>query len=172
VAAGWGSTAPRWIGPIQALLVQQEAVMAASSASHSPDGRQRHILAVNNDQMVLGLFRDLLDDAGYQVTTQTYLDKDLEQLAQLAPDLIILDYMWAEEDNGWAYLQLLRMDPRTVQIPIVLCTGAIREVEALAAHLEDMGVQVVLKPFNIDRLLDVIADALALAAEAEPAPEA
>jgi hypothetical protein len=28
-----------------------------------------------------------------------------------------------------------------------------------------MGVRVVRKPFNIDRLLDVIADALALAAE-------
>jgi CheY-like chemotaxis protein len=137
--------------------------------TRSPDGRQRRILAINNDAMVLGLFRDLLEDAGYQVTTQTYLAKDLEQLAQLAPDLIILDYMWAEEDNGWAYLQLLRMDRRSAAIPIVLCTGAIREVEALAAHLEDLGVQVVRKPFNIDRLLDVIA--AALSAEAEPAPE-
>jgi CheY-like chemotaxis protein len=170
VAASWGATAPRWIGPIQALLVHQEAVMAASSASHCLDGRQRHILAVNNDQMVLGLFRDLLEDAGYQVTTQTYLAKDLGQLAQLAPDLIILDYMWPGDDNGWAYLQLLRMRPATAQIPIVLCTGAIREVEALADHLAEMGVQVVLKPFNIDRLLDVIADALASAAE--PAAEA
>jgi CheY-like chemotaxis protein len=121
VAACCGATAPRWIGPIQALLVQQKAVMAASSASRSPDGRQRHILAVNNDQMILGLLRDLLADAGYRVTTQTYLDKDFDALTVAAPDLIILDYMWPDDDNGWAYLQLLRMDGRGAAIPVVLC---------------------------------------------------
>jgi CheY-like chemotaxis protein len=139
------------------------------SPTRSPDGRRRHIVAINNDAMVLGLFRDLLEDEGYRVTTQTYLDKDLAALAQLAPDLIILDYMWAEEDNGWSYLQMLRMNPSTATIPIVLCTGAVREVEALASHLDDMAVQVVLKPFNIDRLVDVIA--AALSSEAAPAAE-
>ncbi|HET7091823.1 MAG TPA: response regulator [Thermomicrobiales bacterium] len=130
------------------------------SPARSPDGHQRRILAINNDAMVLGLFRDLLEDEGYRVTTQTYIDKDLGALAQAAPDLVILDYMWAEEDNGWSYLQMLRMDPGTAAIPIVLCTGAVREVEALASHLQDMGVRVVLKPFNIDQLIDVIAEAL------------
>jgi CheY-like chemotaxis protein len=59
-----------------------------------------HILAINNDQAVLALFRDLLEGEGYQVTTQAYADKELAEVEQLAPDLIILDYMWADEDNG------------------------------------------------------------------------
>ena len=140
------------------------------SGSIRCDGRPSHILTINNDAMVLGLLRDLLADAGYQVTTQTYLDKDLAHLATLAPDLIILDYMWPDDDQGWSYLQVLRMDRRTATIPIVLCAGEIREVDALAGHFAEMGIQVVLKPFNIDRLLDVIA--AMLAAEAEPAAEA
>ena len=127
----------------------------------SLDGRRTHVLAINNDQAVLALYRDLLEDEGYRVSTQTYFDKDLAAITEMRPDLIVLDYMWANEDASWTLLQMLRMDPGTAGIPIVLCTGAAREVEALQAHLADMGVQVVLKPFNIDKLVAVVAEALA-----------
>lgn len=129
----------------------------------TPDGRPPappHILAINNDAAVLGLFRDLLEEEGYTVTTQAYLDKNLLAIARLAPDLIILDYMWSEEDAGWSMLQMLQMNPATSQIPIILCTGAVREVEALSGHLTELGIRVVLKPFSIYHLLDVIGDVL------------
>ena len=129
----------------------------------SLNGHQSHVLAINNDQAVLALFRDLLEDEGYRVTTQAYVDRDLAGIKVLKPDLIVLDYMWATEDASWSLLQMLRMDPGTAKIPIVLCTAAVREVEALEGHLENMGVRVVLKPFNIDQLVTVIADALAKA---------
>ncbi len=119
-----------------------------------------HILAINNDLAVLTLFRDLLQDEGYRVSTQTYVDRDLAPIKQLCPDLIILDYMWANDDASWSLLQMLRMDPGTTAIAIVLCTGAVREVEALADHLAQMSIRVVLKPFNIDQLTATIAEAL------------
>lgn len=139
--------------------------MAENSHPHIPP----HILAINNDPAVLGLFRDLLEDDGYQVTTQAYVDKDLQAIAAVAPDLIILDYMWADEDAGWAMLQMLRMNPATASIPLILCTGAVREVEALSAHLDDVGIRVVLKPFSIYRLLAEIAEVLRTSAgDSEP----
>jgi DNA-binding response OmpR family regulator len=71
----------------------------ASSLSPPPlDGYRPHILAINNDSAVLALFRDLLEEAGYQVSIQTYVDRDLTQIKELKPDLIVLDYMWANED--------------------------------------------------------------------------
>ena len=127
----------------------------------SLNGHRPHVLAINNDQAVLALFRDLLEEEGYRVTTRILPERDVAAIAAAKPDLIVLDYMWAGEDAGWTLLQLLRMDPGTAGIPIVLCTGAAREVEALAGHLEDMGVRVVLKPFNIDHLTAVVAEALA-----------
>ena len=69
--------------------------------------------------------------------------------------------MWANEDASWSLLQMLRMDPATAAIPIVLCTGAVHEVKALEDHLVTMGVTVVLKPFNIDQLVDAIRERLA-----------
>lgn len=123
----------------------------------NPAQSPRHILAINNDADVLRAFRDLLEDEGYRVTTQVYADRNLGGIVELAPDLIILDYMWSSDDAGWSLLQMLRMDPRTAPIPIVLCTGAVREVEALKGRLDEMRVRVVLKPFNIDELTATIA---------------
>ena len=125
-----------------------------------PAGRQPHILAINNDAAVLGLFRDLLEEEGFRVSTQTYIDRELEKIKAVVPDLIILDYMWADEDASWSLLQMLRMDPGTADIPIVLCTGAVREVGALADHLLAMGITVILKPFNIDQLVDAVRERL------------
>ena len=125
----------------------------------------KHVLAVNNDEAVLALFRDLLEDEGYRVTTRRYADRDLAQIRAAAPDLVVLDYMWHDEDENWSLLQMLRMDPGTAAIPIVLCTGAVREAEALGPRLAAMGVRVLLKPFNIDDLYALIAEALA-----HPAP--
>ena len=126
----------------------------------SLDGAQRHILAINNDPAVLALFRDLLEEEGFRVSTQTYVDRDLAGITALSPDLIVLDYMWANEDASWSLLQMVRMDPATADIPIILCTGAVREVEGLADHLLTMGVTVILKPFNIDQLVDAIRERL------------
>ena len=135
--------------------------LPSTHLSSSPNGHQRHILAINNDPAVLALFRDLLQEAGYHVSLHAYVDHDLTQIKALNPDLIVLDYMWAHEDDSWSLLQLLHMDPETTTIPIVLCTGAVREVEALAPHLLEMGITVVLKPFNIDQLVDAIRERLA-----------
>ncbi len=147
--------APDLLGPGAAR--PEAAIITPSRDGHGP-----HILAINNDQSILTLFRDLLEEEGYRVSTQTYVDKDLAGIKASRPDLIVLDYMWAGEDAGWSLLQMLRMDRDTAGIPIVLCTGAVREVEALESHLADMGVQVVLKPFNIDHLVEVIAGALSV----------
>lgn len=120
----------------------------------------KHILALNESEDVLQLFTDLLEEEGYRVTTQPYASKEFPEIIRQAPDLIILDYMWETDDSGWALLQMLKMDPRTEAIPIVLCTGAVRQVESLRSHLDRMGIRVVIKPFNIEELLREVAAAL------------
>jgi two-component system phosphate regulon response regulator PhoB len=129
----------------------------------SPNGRLPHILVLDNDAAVLSLFRDLLGEEGYSVTTQTHADHDLTGIIALQPDLIVLDYRWSTEDTSWSLLHLLRKAPQTTRIPIVLCTGAAQEIEALSGQLAEMAVQVVLKPFDIEEMFVVIASALARA---------
>ncbi len=121
---------------------------------------QRHVLVIDDTPAILDLFRDLLEEEGYRVSLENFSVAASEKLAPiraLKPDLIVLDYMVGGEGLGWQLLQLLKMDRSTTTIPVIICTAAVRQVEELKGHLLDMGVAVVLKPFDIDRLLAEIA---------------
>ncbi len=126
------------------------------------DGKQPHILSIDHTPDILSLLNDLLAEEGFRVTTWNHADKNLAEIVALAPDLITLDYMWSSADDDWSFLQLLRLDRRTAHVPIILCTGAVREVEALGPHLQSMGVAVVFKPFDIDQMIQAVRNALGL----------
>ena len=119
----------------------------------------RHILVINDSPDILALFADLLTDEGYRVTTDTFtVEMGIlhDHIRQIRPDLIILDMIIGREDLGWQLTQLLKMSPQTNRIPLILCTGAVKQVEELATHLNTMAIGIVIKPFEIDGLLAVI----------------
>lgn len=120
---------------------------------------RRHIMVINDSPEILELFTDLLSDEGYRVTTDTFtidIGDLVASIKQVRPDLLILDMIIGREDLGWQLTQLLKMDRLTRDIPIVLCTGAVEQVRELTTHLDDLHIGVVLKPFEIERLLDAI----------------
>jgi CheY-like chemotaxis protein len=71
--------------------------------------------------------------------------------------LIVLDFIVGDEGKGWQFLQMLKMDRATCDFPVIVCTAAAKLVAELQAHLDEMGVAVVLKPFDIDIILAEIA---------------
>ncbi len=113
----------------------------------------KKIMVVNDTQEILDLFRDILEEEGYDVSLYSYAFNDLVEIKRIAPDLIILDYMIGGEDFGWQVLQKLKMDRATANIPIIVCTGAVRQVREMEGHLKDKGVGIILKPFDIEDLL-------------------
>ena len=115
--------------------------------------RQRHILVVNDTVEILDLFREILEEEGYRVSLYSFAFRDLDEIKENRPDLIILDFIIGGEDHGWQLLQKLKMDRETATIPVVVCTAAVRLVRDLEGHLKEKGVGVILKPFDIDDLL-------------------
>jgi two-component system, OmpR family, response regulator VicR len=123
-------------------------------------GRQLHILVVNDTQEILDLLQDLLEGEGYRVTQSLAL-LNIDKIKALAPDIIAQDIMFEHsQDEGWKMLHLMRLDPELARIPIVLCTAAVSVVrdEAMAEQLDRLGVRVVLKPFHIDELVQVLSE--------------
>lgn len=119
----------------------------------------KHILVINDEPAILELFRELLGEAGYQVTLDNFrrpTGELLEVIREVQPDLVIMDFVIGGEDKGWQLLQGSQMDRSTRDIPVIVCTGAVQQVTELSAHLNELGVHVVLKPFDIDHLLDII----------------
>lgn len=119
----------------------------------SPDGRQRHVVVVNDTQEILDLFREILEDEGYRVTLYSYAFRDVSEIEAHDPDLIILDFMIGGEDYGWQLLQKMKMNRATASIPVIVCTAAVSLVRDLEGHLKEKRVGVVVKPFDIDDLL-------------------
>lgn len=123
------------------------------------ESNEKTILAINDDPAILNLFRDLLGDEGYRVVlnqfsrTTTDLMNDIRSVQA---DLIVMDFIIGGEGTGWQLLQAVRMDRSTRHIPVVVCTGAAKQIEELSGHLDEMNVRVVLKPFDIDHLLEIV----------------
>lgn len=123
----------------------------------------KHLFVVNDTPEILELFTSLLEAEGFRVTTDRFTIEMREMMARirdLRPDLLVLDFIIGGETQGWQLLQLLRMDRATRDIPVIVCTAAIAVVTDLRPHLDEMGVAVVLKPFDIDHLLAVVAERL------------
>jgi CheY-like chemotaxis protein len=122
------------------------------------DGRQPHILIVNDTQEILDLMRELLEEQGYRVTSSLAL-LDIDKVKTIAPDVIVQDLLFeGTQELGWKFLTLLRLDPVLARIPLVLCTAAVRTVTnpEMAEQLDLKGIRVVLKPFTIEDLLTTL----------------
>jgi DNA-binding response OmpR family regulator len=119
------------------------------------------IFIVDETPSILELYDDILSEEGYRV--QLALDPilDLDQVAQFAPDLIILEYLFGHEAQGLVLVQRLWMAAATAHIPIIVCTAAVNLVKEVQPELDRHGIRVLAKPFAIDDLLAVVRHALA-----------
>jgi two-component system, OmpR family, response regulator VicR len=134
--------------------------MHLKDAAMSADGRQPHILVINDTQEILDLMQELLEEEGYRVTTSLAL-LDIAKVRAISPDIIVQDLLFeGTQELGWKFLTLVRLDPQLSRIPLVLCTAAVRTVKEpeMAEQLDRQGIRVVLKPFTIEDLLTTLND--------------
>lgn len=110
------------------------------------------VLVVESDTLLRSLLAEILQDAGYE-TLEAVDGIDGVLKAQLhRPDLILLE-MLLPRLNGVEAGRLLRRDELTVAIPIVaMSTGAVPH-----ARFQDLVDAVLLKPFDLDELLLIVA---------------
>jgi CheY-like chemotaxis protein len=114
------------------------------------------IMVIDNTQDILDLFEQLLTDEGYRVSLHYYSGRALQEVKRFMPDLIISDHSLQEQDAGWQFLQKVKTDPQTQNIPLLVST-AVREVaEDADGRLARLGVKVLAKPFHIDELLTLV----------------
>src|SRR5215211_9475923 len=138
------------------------ASMHLKDAAMSADGRQPHVLIINDTQEILDLMQELLEEEGYRVTSSLAL-LDINKVRALSPDIIVQDLLFeGTQELGWKFLTLVRLDPTLARIPLILCTAAVRTVNdpEMAEQLDRQGIRVVLKPFTIDELLTTLTEVL------------
>jgi DNA-binding response OmpR family regulator len=94
----------------------------------------------------------LLRDEAYDVKVGLHGAGAMELIRSSRPDAVVLDIRLPDV-SGWDILQALKLDPRTVDIPVLVCSAAVQELRTLEAQLARMGIEVLIKPFALDTML-------------------
>lgn len=117
---------------------------------------RKHIFVVNGLPDFLDIVRQLLQDENYNVTTTNFVPLSFETIEAARPDLLMIDLVIGEE-AGWDLLTRLRQGASTRDIPILLLstTPDLLE-EARSQHEKFGGDRYLLKPFDLDDLLEII----------------
>lgn len=121
---------------------------------------QQRIAVVNDDTVFLKLMNDLLTDEGYVVNLFIEGSSAYEFIKQTLPHLVILDIRIEHPEAGWVTLDLLRLDPATTRIPVLVCSADARQLRDKATRLREMRCDVIEKPFDLETLLSRVQDIL------------
>jgi two-component system, OmpR family, response regulator MprA len=128
------------------------------SMDHAPAvGSRPTVLVVDDESVMQGLLQDILSAEGYQVATANNGEEGLERIAELHPDLVVLDLMMPVLD-GWGVLRAL--EGRS-GIPPVIVLSASANVKATVERAVARGAYACFpKPFNLGALLERCHEAL------------
>jgi CheY-like chemotaxis protein len=114
------------------------------------------IVVVDNDSTFVYMVEELLDDEGWEVATCLEGETAVECIKRERPELVILDIRMETSDSGWVVLADLRSDPTTRDIQVLICSAAVDDLRTRQEWLQDAGVSVLPKPFDIDDLLQQV----------------
>ena len=84
------------------------------------------ILVVDDDRILLDMYKERLLSYGYEVVTATDGDEVLDVAKKELPDCILLDIVLPNK-NGFDVLRNLRVTSETREIPVVLLTALVQE---------------------------------------------
>ena len=118
------------------------------------------ILIVDDEPMNVDYLEQELEGHGFSTETAANGLEALERVAAVTPDLVLLDVMMPELD-GISALRMLKQDPETRLIPVVLMT-ALNAVEDRVRGIEAGADDFLTKPVDERELLARIRTALSV----------
>lgn len=114
---------------------------------------QPRIAVIDDDAAFLEMIDTMLTDAGYQTLLSSDGRTAYTLIRQHQPNLVILDLRMEHPQAGWIIMHMLRVDPQTAHIPVLMCSGDQEYFKKHAARFREYGCAMLLKPFSVDDLL-------------------
>ena len=122
----------------------------------------KKILIMDDDPTIADLLKEALGDEGYETFMTTQSLRFYDDVREHDPDLILLDIMMPYLD-GRDELKLMGMDMaagRLRRIPVILVTAFLDAYKEEAEFREAGVVQIVYKPFDLDKLVTLVHDTI------------
>lgn len=117
-------------------------------AARTLDPSKAPVLVVEDDRSTVFVYERYLAMAGFQVLPCRTTEDAKAMLERVRPSAILLDVMLEGEDT-WNFLAEVKRDPRTHDIPVLVCTVMNRESRARALGADEFW----LKPIDEDKLI-------------------
>lgn len=118
------------------------------------------VAVINDDTDFLRLMEEVLSDEGYDVDLMRTFENTHERVRESQPDVVICDIVMRLEERGWELVEMLTLDPKTRDIPVIVCSAAVRQLDERRETLERQGIRAIAKPFDLATLLATIEEAV------------
>lgn len=119
------------------------------------EAAKKKILIVDDDRDMVSVLKDVLEFEGYEVESAPDGEKAFVQLRKSTPGLIVADIALPNM-NGWKLCRKIRENPSTKDIPILVLSAKMDEVDELRAY-ESGADYYLAKPFNNERFVELVA---------------
>jgi signal transduction histidine kinase/CheY-like chemotaxis protein len=113
-----------------------------------PDPMRAPILVVEDDHQNIFLYEKFLSGSGFEVIPARTVDDARRTLRTLRPAAVVLDVM-LDGELSWRFLEEMKSDPETCDIPVLVVTVMDREKKARALGADEFFV----KPMDREWLL-------------------
>lgn len=118
----------------------------------TPPKQENRILIYEDDKEILLVCKLILQKNKYQVETLSKIEDVLKDVERIQPDLILMD-LWIPETGGEKATSLIKTNPATSAIPVILFSANTDIREICARVNADDYLE---KPFGINTLLKKI----------------
>ena len=118
------------------------------------------IMIIDDVEENINILANYLEPYGYRIEASINAENALEQLKEITPDMILLDYMMPDVD-GLSFLKIIKNNPKLKEIPVIFVTAR-KDEEAIIKCFEAGAVDFITKPFNSKELLARINNHLEL----------
>jgi signal transduction histidine kinase/DNA-binding response OmpR family regulator len=122
------------------------------SSHHSNGTGPRRVLVIEDDHSAASLLSDYLATDGFAVEVTRTGEEGLARATEDPPAIICLDIGLPGDLDGWNFLERLKGNPATANVPVVVCTGNNGRDQAAALGAADF----VSKPFSQARIREAI----------------
>jgi DNA-binding response OmpR family regulator len=113
------------------------------------------ILCVDDDPDVIALKRNILEQAGYEVTTCTSAEDAIREIQRVAFDGIVTDWRLGRERGR----EIVKAAKAQSAVPVVVVSGFVAEAFKAAEPMADMYLEKPADPRELVQILDTLLSA-------------
>ena len=113
------------------------------------------VVCIEDEEEMIELIRLILGRQNIDVVGALGGEEGLETVAELKPDLVLLDLMMPEMD-GWEVYQQMKAHPEMRDIPVIVVTAKAQSIDrVLGLHIARVD-DYITKPFGPQELLESV----------------